>query len=56
MVAKWLPGFKPTEVERSTRTDGTVMYELSGKLGGVDVDMEMAADGSKLLINDDTRG
>ena len=48
-----LPSFKPTMVEKSTRPNNAVVYELEGSHEGKDVDVEINADGSGYkLIND----
>ena len=61
-LQRWMPGFRPAKMERSQRPvpgghGATVaVYEFEGKHGDVEVDVEIAADGSRLVIVDDTRG
>jgi hypothetical protein len=61
-VQRWMPNFKPTKIERSERPvsggNGAIfmVYEFEGQHGGVEVDVEVAADGSRLMIVDDTKG
>lgn len=61
-LQRWMPNFRPTKTERSERPvpggNGAVflIYEFEGQHGGVEVDVEVAADGSRLMIVDDTRG
>jgi hypothetical protein len=61
-LQKWMPNFRPTKFERSERPvpggSGvtSLVYEFEGQHGGVEVDVEVAADGSRLTIVDDTRG
>ena len=61
-VQRWMPNFKPTKIERSERpvpgSNGAIfmVYEFEGQHGGVEVDVEVAADGSRLMIVDDTKG
>ena len=63
-LQRWMSGFRPTKMERSTRPSGgtgvaevmTTVYEFEGQHGGVEVDVEVAADGSRIAIVDDTRG
>lgn len=55
-LSKWLPGLKVSKAERSTRGNGMVVYEFDGQIAGVEVDVEIAADGSKVLVVDDSRG
>lgn len=61
-LQRWMPNFRPTKMERSERpipgTAGAshMMYEFEGQHGGMEVDVEVAADGSRLLLVDDTRG
>lgn len=56
VLSKWLPGFKASKAERSTRGNGAVVYEFDGQLAGVEVDVEISSDGSKILVVDDSRG
>ena len=56
---RWSPNFRPTKFERSERPMGgglMAVYELEGQLGGVEAGIEVAADGSRLMIVDDSRG
>jgi hypothetical protein len=63
-LQRWMPGFRPTKMERSMRPGGgsgvaevmTTVYEFEGQHGGMEVDVEVAADGSRVMIVDDTRG
>jgi hypothetical protein len=61
-LQRWMPNFRPTKMERSERpvpgaTGATfAVFEFEGQHGGVDVDVEVAADGSRVTIVDDTRG
>ncbi|WP_043366662.1 hypothetical protein [Belnapia sp. F-4-1] len=61
-VQQWMANFRPTKIERSERpvpggNGATFMvYEFEGQHGGMDVDVEVSADGSRLMIVDDTKG
>ena len=61
-LQRWLPNFRPTKMERSERPvsggNGAMflIYEFEGQHGGVEVDIEVSADGSRLVVVDDTRG
>ena len=61
-VQRWMANFRPTKIERSERPvpggNGAtfVVYEFEGQHGGMDVDVEVSADGSRLMIVDDTKG
>lgn len=51
-----LPGFAPTMIEESTRPDGVVIYEFEGTHEGVEIDAEIAADGTGFTMNEDAAG
>ena len=61
-LQRWMANFRPTKIERSERPvsgghGATFMvYEFEGQHGGMEVDVEVAADGSRLMIVDDTKG
>ena len=57
LVARYLPGFAPELVEKSTRGDFVVFYELEGNNAqGNAIDVEVRADGRQILIQDDLAG
>lgn len=61
-LQRWMPNFRPTKMERSEHPvpggNGATysVYEFEGQHGGVEVDVEVSADGDRLAIVDDTRG
>ncbi|WP_043840136.1 PepSY domain-containing protein [Muricoccus aerilatus] len=63
-LQRWMSGFRPTKMERSLRPSGgssvaeamTTVYEFEGQHGGMEVDVEVTADGSRVMIVDDSRG
>jgi hypothetical protein len=61
-LQRWMPNFRLTKMERSERPvpGGNVVtfvvFEFEGQHGGVEVDVEVAADGSRVMIVDDTKG
>lgn len=58
----WMANFRLTKIERSERLvpgdNGAIfmVYGFEGQHGGADVDVEVSADGSRLMIVDDTKG
>lgn len=49
-----LPNFQPTLFERSTRANFEIYYEFEGRdARGVEIDVEVRADGKVVLIADD---
>jgi len=49
-----IPGFEPGEIERSVRPDGVVVYEFEGAdADGVEVDLEVQADGESIVVLND---
>ncbi|MEM6852138.1 MAG: PepSY domain-containing protein [Pseudomonadota bacterium] len=53
-VSVEIEGFEPTGAEKSTRPDGAVVYELEGlNAEGVEVDIEVQADGESVIVLDD---
>ena len=52
-IQKKLPGFKPTYIEASHSATGKVMqYEFEGTLGDQNIDIEVSADGRKIVVAD----
>lgn len=51
-----LAGFTPDYVERSTRTDGAIVYEFEGTHEGQAIDAEINEDGSNFMMNEDAAG
>ena len=52
-----LPGFSPEYIERSTREQGEmIVYEFEGQHEGGAVDVEINADGTNYMMNEDTAG
>lgn len=49
-----LEGFEPTFIERSTRADGSIVFEFEGMSGGSEVDVEINEDGSNFTMNEDS--
>ena len=48
-----LPGFKSTYIEASHSASGKVMqYEFEGMLGNEKIDIEVAADGRRIVVAD----
>lgn len=48
-----LPGFKPTYIEAShSASKKVVQYEFEGDMGGEKMDLEVSADGRKIIIAD----
>lgn len=60
-LQRWMPNFRPTKFERSERpANGVpgvtyVVFEFEGQFGVVEVDVEVSADGSRLMVVDDSR-
>jgi hypothetical protein len=54
MIETYLPGFEPTLVEMSARPDNVNFYEFEGKVNGRDVDIEVNAAGTEIIIADDS--
>lgn len=53
---KEMAGFAPTMIEKSTRPDGTVIYEFEGTHDGKDIDAEINADGTGYQLSEDMAG
>jgi hypothetical protein len=53
LMSAYLPGFSPTLVEKSARPDGVTFYEFEGKMNGRDIDVEVNAAGTEIIIGDD---
>ena len=52
-VQKKLPGFRPTYIEASHSASGKVMqYEFEGMFGGQKIDIEVSADGRRIVVAD----
>jgi len=52
-IQKKLPGFEPTYIEASHSASGKVMqYEFEGTLGGQKIDIEVSADGRRIVVAD----
>jgi uncharacterized membrane protein YkoI len=51
-----LPGFAPEMAEKSTRPNDLVVYEFEGTHDGKAIDVEINADGSNYVSNEDTAG
>ena len=49
-----LAGFEPARVERSTRSDGAIVYEFEGTNGGAEIDVEINEDGTGFVMNEDS--
>ena len=49
-------GFEPSFIEKSTREDGSIVYEFEGQLEGREVDLEIGEDGSGFVRNEDAAG
>ena len=61
-LQRWLANFRPTKMERSERPvlggNGAtyLIYEFEGQHGGMEVDIEVSADGSRVVVVDNSRG
>ena len=52
-IEKKLPGFQATYIEAShSKSKKVVQYELVGKVGETPMDLEVSADGRKIIISD----
>ncbi len=55
LLAKYMPNFKATKAEKSTRTNFEVFYEFDGTdAAGAELDIEVRSDGKVILIADDS--
>jgi hypothetical protein len=54
LVNLYLPGFAPTLVEISARPNNVSFYELEGTVDGREVDVEVNAAGTEIIIADDS--
>jgi hypothetical protein len=53
LVNAYLPGFAPTLVELSARPNNVNFYEFEGMVSGREVDVEVNAAGTEIIIADD---
>ena len=53
IIETYLPGFEPSLVEMSARPDNVNFYEFEGKVNGREVDVEVNASGTEIIIADD---
>lgn len=53
LLNTYLPGFAPTKVELSARPNNVNFYELEGMVSGREVDIEVNAAGTEIIIADD---
>jgi hypothetical protein len=53
LLGTYLPGFAPTKVELSARPDNVNFYEFEGMVGGREIDVEVNAAGTEIIIADD---
>lgn len=53
LVGVYLPGFTPTAIESSVRPNNVTFYEFEGMVNGREVDVEVNAAGTEIIIADD---
>jgi hypothetical protein len=54
LIGVYLPGFTPTLIESSARPDNVTFYEFEGTVNGREVDVEVNAAGTEIIIADDS--
>jgi hypothetical protein len=54
LLGVYLPGFTPTLIEMSARPNNVNFYEFEGKVDGREVDVEINAAGTEIIIADDS--
>lgn len=53
LVERYLPGFAPSLIEHSARPNNVSFYEFEGMVDGREVDIEVNAAGTEIIIADD---
>ena len=53
LLGVYLPGFTPTLIELSVRPNNVTFYEFEGTVNGREVDVEVNAAGTEIIIADD---
>lgn len=54
LIGVYLPGFTPTLIESSARPNNVTFYEFEGTVNGREVDIEVDAAGTQIVIADDS--
>ena len=56
LLERYASGMQPEMVEESTHANFEVWYEFGGTLDGSEIDAEVSADGTRIMIQDDQAG
>ena len=54
LIEAYLPGFTPTLIELSARPNNVNFYEFEGTVNGREIDIEVNAAGTEIIIADDS--